>query len=58
MNALYTTSKNLARRCTALWEIKDNDEKDSAFRGFCMLIQGNPGGIQDVSVSKCFSIKL
>lgn len=33
-------------RCTALWEIKDNDEKDSAFRGFCMLIQANPAGIQ------------
>ncbi|KAI5452311.1 hypothetical protein NCC49_000874 [Naganishia albida] len=32
--------------CTALWEIKDNDEKDSAFRGFCMLIQANPAGIQ------------
>jgi transportin-1 len=29
-----------------LWEIKDNDEKDSAFRGFCMLIQANPAGIQ------------
>lgn len=33
--------------CTALWEIKDNDEKDSAFRGFCMLIQANPEGIQE-----------
>jgi transportin-1 len=37
----------------ALWEIKDNDEKDSAFRGFCMLIQGNPGGVQDVSICSC-----
>lgn len=35
--------------CTALWEIKDNDEKDSAFRGFCMMISANPAGIQDVS---------
>lgn len=33
--------------CTSLWEIKDNDEKDSAFRGFCMLIQANPAGIQE-----------
>jgi len=32
--------------CVALWEIKDNDEKDSAFRGFCMLIQANPAGVQ------------
>ena len=36
--------------CTALWEIKDNDEKDSAFRGFCMMIAANPSGIQDVSL--------
>ncbi|KAG8883613.1 hypothetical protein FRB97_006307 [Tulasnella sp. 331] len=31
--------------CQALWEIKDNEEKDSAFRGFCMLIKENPSGI-------------
>ncbi|KAG8926361.1 hypothetical protein FRC03_004321 [Tulasnella sp. 419] len=31
--------------CQALWEIKDNEEKDSAFRGFCTLIQLNPNGI-------------
>lgn len=36
--------------CTALWEIKDNDEKDSAFRGFCMMISNNPAGIQEVSL--------
>ncbi len=35
--------------CTALWEIKDNDEKDSAFRGFCMLIVKNPAGLENVS---------
>jgi hypothetical protein len=39
-------SSCICHRCTALWEIKDNDEKDSAFRGFCMLIQANPAGIQ------------
>lgn len=37
--------------CTALWEIKDNDEKDSAFRGLCMMISANPEGIQSVSHS-------
>jgi transportin-1 len=37
--------------CTALWEIKDNDEKDSAFKGFCMLISKNPAGIEGVSYS-------
>ena len=36
--------------CTALWEIKDNDEKDSAFRGFCMMISANPAGIETVSL--------
>lgn len=35
--------------CTALWEIKDNEEKDSAFRGFCMMISANPAGIESVS---------
>ena len=35
--------------CTALWEIKDNEEKDSAFRGFCMMISANPSGIESVS---------
>ena len=37
--------------CTALWEIKDNDEKDSAFRGFCMMISANPSGLENVSLS-------
>ena len=37
--------------CSALWEIKDNDEKDSAFRGFCMMISANPSGIENVSLS-------
>ena len=35
--------------CKALWEIKDNEEKDSAFRGFCMMISLNPSGIENVS---------
>lgn len=34
--------------CQALWEIKDNSEKDSAFRGFCSMIEINPQGIQNV----------
>ena len=32
-------------RCQALADIKDNDEKDSAFRGICSAIQANPNGI-------------
>ncbi|KAF7295959.1 Importin beta-2 subunit [Mycena kentingensis (nom. inval.)] len=35
--------------CQALYEIRDNEEKDSAFRGFCTLVQHNPQGIAKVS---------
>ena len=35
--------------CQALHEIRDNEEKDSAFRGFCTLVQTNPAGIAKVS---------
>ncbi|GAA5969003.1 hypothetical protein JCM21900_002095 [Sporobolomyces salmonicolor] len=31
--------------CQALADIKDNDEKDSAFRGICSAIQVNPNGV-------------
>ncbi|KAH7907343.1 armadillo-type protein [Hygrophoropsis aurantiaca] len=31
--------------CQALYEIRDNEEKDSAFRGLCTLVQTNPAGI-------------
>ncbi|KAI0070567.1 ARM repeat-containing protein [Panus rudis PR-1116 ss-1] len=31
--------------CQALYEIRDNEEKDSAFRGLCTLVQANPSGI-------------
>lgn len=34
--------------CQALYEIRDNEEKDSAFRGFCTLVQTNPAGIARV----------
>lgn len=35
--------------CQALYEIRDNEEKDSAFRGLCTLVQANPAGIAKVS---------
>lgn len=35
--------------CMALHDIRDNEEKDSAFRGLCQLVQVNPGGIWKVS---------
>lgn len=34
--------------CQALHDIRDNEEKDSAFRGLCQLVQVNPGGIWKV----------
>lgn len=34
--------------CSALQEIRDNEEKDSAFRGLCTLVQTNPAGIAKV----------
>ncbi|KAI7960599.1 hypothetical protein MJO29_005667 [Puccinia striiformis f. sp. tritici] len=33
--------------CQALAEIKDNDEKDSAFRGMCLAIEINPHGLTE-----------
>lgn len=37
--------------CQALYEIRDNEEKDSAFRGLCTLVQTNPAGIAKVGDS-------
>ena len=31
--------------CSTLRNIRDNDEKDSAFRGVCVMIQTNPAGV-------------
>lgn len=38
--------------CQALYEIRDNEEKDSAFRGFCTLVQTNPAGIAKVCTQR------
>ena len=32
-------------RCQALHDIRDNEEKDSAFRGLCQLVHVNPSRI-------------
>ena len=32
-------------RCTSLRNIRDNEEKDSAFRGVCHMITLNPSGV-------------
>lgn len=38
-------------RCTSLRNIRDNEEKDSAFRGICMMIGVNPGGVVQVGAA-------
>lgn len=38
-------------RCTSLRNIRDNEEKDSAFRGICTMISVNPGGAVQVRSS-------
>ena len=32
-------------RCTSLRNIRDNEEKDSSFRGICVMININPNGV-------------
>ena len=34
--------------CQALYEIRDDEEKDSAFRGLCTLVLTNPAGMAKV----------
>lgn len=38
----------LLSRCTSLRNIRDNEEKDSAFRGICVMIGVNPAGVVQV----------
>lgn len=38
-------------RCSSLRNIRDNEEKDSAFRGICTMITVNPGGVVQVRFS-------
>lgn len=40
-------------RCSSLRNIRDNEEKDSAFRGICTMITVNPGGVVQVRFSHC-----
>lgn len=45
----------MGHRCTSLRNIRDNEEKDSAFRGICMMIGVNPGGVVQVTYMLSFS---
>lgn len=42
----------LVVRCSSLRNIRDNEEKDSAFRGICTMITVNPGGVVQVRRKK------
>lgn len=42
--------------CTSLRNIRDNDEKDSAFRGMCQMISLNPGGVVQDFIFFCDAI--
>ncbi|KAF9047558.1 ARM repeat-containing protein [Panaeolus papilionaceus] len=42
--------------CQALYEIRDNEEKDSAFRGLCTMVQTNPAGMAKSLLWFCNSI--
>jgi len=42
--------------CQALYDIRDNEEKDSAFRGLCQLVQANPTGIMKSLLWFCNAI--
>lgn len=46
----------LISRCTSLRNIRDNDEKDSAFRGMCQMISLNPGGVVQDFIFFCDAI--
>lgn len=42
--------------CTSLRNIRDNEEKDSAFRGMCQMIAVNPGGIVQDFIFFCDAV--
>ncbi len=43
-------------RCLSLRNIRDNDEKDSAFRGICNVITLNPQGVMDDFLFFCDAV--
>ncbi|KAJ8670378.1 hypothetical protein QAD02_001637 [Eretmocerus hayati] len=42
--------------CTSLRNIRDNEEKDSAFRGMCQMIAHNPGGVVQDFIFFCDAV--
>ncbi|CAM9125325.1 unnamed protein product, partial [Lampetra planeri] len=42
--------------CTSLRNIRDNEEKDSAFRGICTMIGVNPSGVVQDFIFFCDAV--
>lgn len=43
-------------RCASLRNIRDNEEKDSAFRGICAMISVNPAGVVQDFIFFCDAV--
>jgi len=43
-------------RCMSLRNIRDNDEKDSSFRGICCMISANPNGVVQDFIYFCDAV--
>lgn len=43
-------------RCSSLRNIRDNEEKDSAFRGMCQMITVNPAGVVQDFIFFCDAV--
>ena len=52
--SLYILSSSI--RCTSLRNIRDNEEKDSAFRGVCTMISVNPNGVVQDFIFFCDAV--
>ncbi|EEB14578.1 transportin-2, putative [Pediculus humanus corporis] len=48
--------QQFVRQCVSLRNIRDNDEKDSAFRGMCQMIQVNPAGVVPEFIFFCDAV--
>uniref|UniRef100_A0A8C5TDJ6 Transportin-1 n=1 Tax=Malurus cyaneus samueli TaxID=2593467 RepID=A0A8C5TDJ6_9PASS len=52
----YLSSAFQLVRCTSLRNIRDNEEKDSAFRGICTMISVNPSGVVQDFIFFCDAV--
>lgn len=55
-NSEPISTENVYCRCTSLRNIRDNEEKDSAFRGVCHMISVNPGGVVQDFIFFCDAV--